>query len=283
MNPQTQFLLGLKDVLNTQFLPVGKTSVSLFALFYVAVLFALLVIFTGKIQRWVVKDMLQHTPVEPGLRSVVGSIVRYVLLFIGFIVILQTAGVDLSALTVVVGALGLGVSFGLQSLVTNIVAGFIIIAEGPFKVGDRIEFDGTTGSVMKVTLRATTIVTNDNIAIIVPNSELIKGKVTNWSADEGNANHCVRFNFPIPADPSVDPEVVMQTLMEVASAHPGVLPEPAPDVVLQDLTDKTFNYMLRVYTRDYLSKPSSLRSELNKGVHKAFKAKGILFATKSVN
>ena len=278
MNAQMQLLNQINQILNAQFLPVGKTTVSLTMLFYVAILFLALVIITGRLKVWFEKELLSRTPIEPGLRSAAGSLLRSILLFVGFIVILQTAGVDLSALTVVAGALGLGVSFGLQGLFSNLVSGIIIVLEGPFKVGDRVEFDGTVGSVMKVSLRTTTIVTNDNVAIIVPNSELIKGKVTNWSCNETDARHCVRFSFPVPADPRIDPELVSEALLSAARAHPGVLSEPQPDVVLQELSDKSNSYILRVYTHDYLSKPSSLRSEINKGVHKAFSQKKIAFA-----
>lgn len=258
------------QTMNTQFLPVGKTNVSLSMLVYMAVLFVILIIVTSKIKKWFENDILAKTPIEPGLRSAFGSLLRYVLWFIGFIVILQSAGFDLSALTVIAGIFGLGLSFGLQTMITNLVAGLIIIFEGPFKVGDRIELDGVAGNVMKISLRATTIVTNDNISIIVPNSELVKGKVTNWSHSSLAAGNAVRFAYPVPVSYDCDPAQVEAVLLAVARAHPGVLAEPAPDVVLQDFTEKSMTYLLRVYTKEFLARPSTLRSEINRAVFDAF-------------
>lgn len=283
MNPQYQILSRINDVLNTAFLPVGKTTVSVSMILYVLFLCILLIVVTERVRVWVEKDLLAKSTVDPGLKAVAGSLARFTFIFIGFIIILQTAGVDLSALTVVAGTLGLGISFGFQSLVTNVVSGIIIIMERPFKVGDRIEFDGTVGNVMMIGPRSTTIVTNDNVSIIVPNSELIKGKVTNWSSNENDAQHCVRFTFPVPADSKVVPEDVFRILMAIALENPGVLKEPKPEVVLQDLAEKSNNYLLRIYTKEYLARPSSLRSEINLAVHKAFREKNIAFAASDKN
>lgn len=283
MNPQYQILSSINDVLNTAFLPVGKTTVSVSMILYVLFLCILLIVVTERVRVWVEKDLLAKSTVDPGLKAVAGSLARFIFIFIGFIIILQTAGVDLSALTVVAGTLGLGISFGFQSLVTNVVSGIIIIMERPFKVGDRIEFDGTIGNVMMIGPRSTTIVTNDNVSIIVPNSELIKGKVTNWSSNESDAQHCVRFTFPVPADSKVVPEDVFRILMAIALENPGVLKEPKPEVILQDLAEKSNNYLLRIYTTEFLARPSSLRSEINLAVHKAFRDNNIGFAASDRN
>lgn len=283
MNPQYQILSKVNDILNTAFLPVGKTTVSVSMILYVLFLCILLIVVTERVRVWVEKDLLAKSTVDPGLKAVAGSLARFIFIFIGFIIILQTAGVDLSALTVVAGTLGLGISFGLQSLVTNVVSGIIIIMERPFKVGDRIEFDGTVGNVMMIGPRSTTIVTNDNVSIIVPNSELIKGKVTNWSSNENDVQHSVRFTFPVPADSKVVPEDVIRILTAIALENPGVLKEPKPEVVLQDLSDKSNNYLLRIYTKEFLARPSTLRSEINLAVHKAFREKKIAFASSEKN
>jgi small-conductance mechanosensitive channel len=281
MNPNFQLfnqLSQLNQILNAQFLPIGKTTVSLTMLIYVAVLFFLLVIATARAKTWFERELLSRTKIEPGMRAAAGSFLRGFVLFVGFIVILQTAGIDLSALTVVAGAVGLGVSLGLQGLISNVVSGVIIVLEGPFKVGDRIEFDGTIGSVMRVALRTTTIVTNDNVAIIVPNSELLKGKITNWSCNASDVKHSVRFTFPVSADGLLSPSTVIEAILEAANAHTGVLSEPAPEVVLQDLGEKTNSYLLRVYTSEFLSKPSTLRSELNHLIFDVFRKRNIKFS-----
>jgi small-conductance mechanosensitive channel len=255
-------------------LPIGKSSISLYHILYVFILFVLLVWFTDWAKKWIESRLLTRTTFDPGIRQAFGSLGRGIVLVVGFIIIMQTAGIDLSSIAVIAGALGLGISFGLQQITASFVAGVTLLLERPIRVGDRIDVDGVTGEVVKIGLRATTMLTNDNISVIVPNADFVKGKITNWSY----SNDLVRFSYPIPVDHSAVPQKVIDVLVAVANSHPGVLHEPAPDVVFQEYGEKALNFILRVYTKDYLSKPSSLRSELNLAIYKAFEKNGIAFA-----
>ena len=124
---------------------------------------------------------------------------------------------------------------------------------------------------MNISLRSTTVVTNDNIAIIVPNSEFVSNSVTNWSYTDRD----MRFNFPIGVSYRSDPELVRRLLIQVAEQHPGVLKDPKPDALLLEFGDSALNFMLRVWTRQYATTPGVLRSELNFMVDKTFKAHDI--------
>jgi len=265
------FLVQLRAWLDIPLLPVGSTRFTLWMLLYLLVLIALLVYVTGKLKTWMVERLLARTRIDIGVRQAVGSIFRYVIVAIGFMIILQTAGINLSALTVLAGALGIGVGFGLQNITNNFVSGLIILFERPIKVGDRIDVGNVTGDVVKISPRATTIVTNDNIAIIVPNSEFISSQVINWSY----TNRDVRLNFPVGVAYHSDPELVRKALLEVAADHPGVLKERNADVLLQEFGDSSLNFILRVWTRDYTTTPGVLRSELNYAICKKFKEHGI--------
>ena len=185
--------------------------------------------------------------------------------------VILTAGIDLSALTVLAGALGIGVGLGLQNIASNFVSGLSILFERPIKVGDRIEAGKITGDVVSISLRATTIVSNDNIAIIVPNTEFVSSTVINWSYTDRD----VRFNIPVGVSYSSDPVVVKRLLLEVAADHPGVLKRPPPDVLFQEFGDSALNFVLRVWTQDYTTRPGVLRSELNFAISKKFKEHGI--------
>jgi small-conductance mechanosensitive channel len=268
------FFNHLNTIFQTPFLPIGKSSISLWHLIYVFTLFVLLVWFTDWAKKWIESRLLTRTNFDPGVRQGLGSLGRGIVLTIGFVVILQTAGIDLSSIAVIAGALGLGISFGLQQITSNFVAGVTLLLERPIKVGDRIEVDGVTGEVVKISLRATTMLTNDNISVIVPNADFVKGKITNWSY----SSDLVRFSYPVPVDRCAIPQKVIDVLVEVAKSHPGVLHDPAPDVVFQEYGEKALNFILRVYTKDYLSKPSALRSELNLAIYKAFEKNDIAFA-----
>ena len=266
--------IQINSVFQTPFLPIGKSTISLWHLIYVFTLFAILFWFTDRAKKWIENRLLARSYFDAGVRQALGSIGRGIVLTVGFIIILQTAGIDLSSITVIAGALGLGISFGLQQLTSNFVAGITLLFERPIKVGDRIEVDGVTGDVVKISLRATMMLTNDNITIIVPNADFVKGKITNWSY----SNELVRFSFPVPVAHSARPDKVISVLMDVAKNHPGVVQDPAPDVVFQEYGEKGLNFILRVYTKDYLSKPSALRSELNLAIYNAFQKNLIAFA-----
>lgn len=249
----------------------GGASLTLWTLLYVTVLLFLLFYLTGKIKKWIVERLLARSHIEIGIRQAAGSIVRFVIIAIGFAIILQTAGVDLSTVTILAGALGIGVGFGLQTMTNNLVSGFVLLFQRPIMVGDRIEVGTVTGDVVSIAALSTTVVTNDNIAIIVPNSEFISSKVTNWSY----TNRDVRFNFPVPVSYKSDPDVVRRLLLEVAEDHPGVLREQKPDVLLSEFGESAMNFTLRVWTRDYTTRPGVLRSELNYAIVKKFREHGI--------
>ena len=271
MEALREFLVQLRAWLDISLLPIGDTRFTLWMLLYLLVSFALLIYVTGKLKAWMVERWLARTRIDIGVRQAVGSIFRYVIVAIGFMIILQTAGINLSALTVLAGALGIGVGFGLQNITNNFLSGLIILFERPIKVGDRIDVGKVTGDVVKISPRATTIVTNDNIAIIVPNSEFISSQVINWSY----TNRDVRLNFPVGVAYHSDPELVRKALLEVAADHPGVLKERNADVLLQEFGDSSLNFILRVWTRDYTTTPGVLRSELNYAICKKFKEHGI--------
>ncbi len=251
--------------------PIGNTTITLGTMLYLTVLVVALFYLTSKLKTWVVERLLSRSHVELGVRHAIGAIFRYVMVGIGLTIIFQTAGIDLSALTVLFGALGIGVGFGLQSITNNFVSGIILLLERPIKVGDRIEVGNVNGDVVNISPRATTIVTNDNIAIIVPNADFISSKVVNWSY----TNRDVRFNFPIGVAYSSDPEQVRRVLLEVAQAHRGALKEPRPSVLFEQFGDSSLNFLLRVWTREFATVPGVLRSELYFAISRAFKEHGI--------
>jgi small-conductance mechanosensitive channel len=143
--------------------------------------------------------------------------------------------------------------------------------ERPIKIGDRIEIGEIQGDVLRISARATTIMTNDNIAVIVPNSDFVSSKVINWSFPNPN----VRFSFPVGVGYGSDPEKVRRLLMEVAQSHPGVLKDPPSDVLFQEFGESSLNFVLRIWTHDYTHRPNVLRSELNFRILKKFREEEI--------
>ncbi|MCB0833517.1 MAG: mechanosensitive ion channel, partial [Bacteroidetes bacterium] len=250
---------------------LGDNSVTLGMVITVLSASIILYIVSGWIKHFLVEKFLHHRGLDVGVSQAIASLVRYVILFFGFMIIIQWTGIDLTALNVFAGAIGIGIGLGLQSIANNFISGLIILFGRPIKIGDRIEVGSIIGDVLAISPRASTILTNDNIAIIVPNSEFINSTVTNWSYTDRR----IRFNVPVGVAYHSDPEAVRSLLINVALKHPGVLKEPAPDALLVEFGDSSLNFQLRVWTFEYINKPYILRSELNYEILKELRAQGI--------
>jgi small-conductance mechanosensitive channel len=215
--------------------------------------------------------LLARTGVDAGLRYALGRITYYVLLVVGLLIALQTAGVQVGSLTVVLGALGVGIGFGLQNIVNNFVSGLILLIERPVNVGDWIEVQGTGARVERIGARSTTIVTNDHITIIVPNAELITNRIINWS--HGDAR--VRLRLPVGVAYGSDLDLVRETLIQVARANAAVLGDPPPVVNFIGFGESAFEFELAVWTVTGVQRQRRFRSDLNFAIAAAFRAGGI--------
>jgi small-conductance mechanosensitive channel len=264
----------LEDVqraLDWRLFQVGETVfTSRRVLLVLALLFAIFWM-TGWARRWTIRRLTHRRGVSMGVAHAVGSILRYGMVFVGLVVLPDTIGLDLSSLAFVTGALGIGVGLGLRDITNNFLSGLILLIERPIKVGDRIEVGELRGDVRGIAPRATTIVTNDNIAVIVPNSHFVSSPVVNWSHGETD----VRIGIPVPVGYSSDPETVKSVLLSVAAAHAGVLTEPRADVLFERFGDSALEFLLRVWTRDYTARPGVLRSDLNYAINQALRDAGI--------
>jgi len=263
-----------EDIINFLKIPVfslGDTQVTLWTILYLIIVLWLLFYITSKLNNIIVYKILAKSKIDLGVRIAVGTILRYSILTVGLIILLQTVGINLSSITILLGALGVGIGFGLQNITNNFVSGLIILFERPIKVGDRIEVAGVAGDVIKISMRATTIVTNDNISIIVPNSEFISSTVINWS----HTDRKVRFNYPVGVSYKEDPEKVKKVLLEVAQDNQGVMKDPKPDVLFTEYADSALMFNLRVWTSEYIDRPGVLKSQLYFEIFKRFKENGI--------
>jgi len=250
---------------------LGKSVFTAWGIFLFVVLLILLFWMRSRLRKWIVDRLLARTHLDLGGRDAVATMFSYAFLVIGFVIILQTAGIDLSAFTILIGSLSIGIGLGLQNITNNFVSGLIILLERPVKLGDRIEFGNLNGDVVRISARATTIVTNNNIAVIVPNSELITSAVINWSHPTRSA----RFNFPIGVAYGTDPARVKTMLLETAYQHSGVLKDPPADVLLDNFGDNAVNFILRVWTITFLDRPNVLRSDLYYAIVERFKQEQI--------
>jgi small-conductance mechanosensitive channel len=192
-------------------------------------------------------------------------------LIVGVFVVLENTGIHLGALTVFAGAAGVGIGFGLQNIASNFISGLVILAERPISIGDRVEVSGITGQVQQIRARSTVILTNDNIAMIVPNKEFIDSPVTNWTYGDRR----VRFRIPVGVAYGSDPEKVREALLAAGRENPNTLDDPAPSVFLEKFGESSIHFELVVWSREMSSRPRRYRSDLNFAIEKHLRAAGI--------
>jgi len=202
-------LLELWSILTAPVISIGQAEVSFWKILTIAVSVTLIVTGAKFLKKLLAGRLLVNTVHDEGTRVALGTILQYLIVFFGFLLVLQSAGIDLSTLTVLSGTIGIGIGFGLQNIVDNFFSGLIILLERPIKVGDRIEVGAVYGDVTRIAIRSTTIRTNDNINIIIPNSEFVSRQVTNWSHTDRN----VRVAIPVGVSYRSDPEKVRNILL----------------------------------------------------------------------
>lgn len=257
--------------LNYNLFALGDAKITPLSIIYLVLLTVLLFYLSNKLRGFLVENALKRTNLDLGARQAVATITRYLLLFFGLLVILQTVGINLTTLNVVAGAVGIGVGFGLQNIASNFISGLIILMERPVKVGDRVEVNKVNGQVINIGARSTIIRTNDDIAIIVPNSKFISENVVNWSYDARR----VRFHVPVGVAYDSDVHLVRDLLLKVAEENSDVLQEPPPSVRLMKFNDSSIDMELWVWSESKVQSKATLFSDLNFAILDAFRANNI--------
>lgn len=271
MNPFDIFLTEIQQILKSPLFTLGETEVTPLSIIWLIVFIIILIIGTRFIKRHLVGRLLQRTRLDIGIQHAITTITVYVIILLAVIILLQTVGIDLTTLNVLIGALGIGVGFGLQNIVNNFISGLIILLERPIKLGDRIEVGNIEGDVVKIGGRSTTVLTNDNISVVVPNSKFIVENVVNWSHNE----RTVRFRIPVSVAYGSDTKLVEKSLLEVADENPDVLKDPEPAVRFIEFGDSGLLFELRAWTMTLIHKKGKLISAINFAIYEKFKERNI--------
>lgn len=217
--------------------------------------------------------ILPRAGLSKGVSAAMSTLVYYIVMIVGTLVImpLTISGFNVQTLSVMLGAVSFGIGFGMRNIADNFISGIILLIERPIKVSDRIEVDGIYGTVVEIRARATIVRTNDEVDIIIPNSEFISGRVTNASY----GTQRIRFRFPVGVHYKSDVNVVTKALVEAGMETEGILIDPPPEARFMAFGDSSLNFELWVWTVDMFSRPAVLRSRINYKIWEKLKKYGV--------
>jgi potassium efflux system protein len=203
------------------------------------------------------EELLSHFHLSRGLPELIASMLHYVLLVLVFFLAVNTGGVELNKFTVLTGALGVGVGFGLQNIVNNFVSGLILQFERPIHIGDVLDIDNTTGKVTRIGIRSSTVKTFQGAEVIIPNANFISGKVINWTLSESLR----RVELPVGVAYGSDVKMVSKLLEQAATINESVLTSPAPAVFFKEFADSSLNFELQFWVMQE-SNTTKVKSEV---------------------
>jgi potassium-dependent mechanosensitive channel len=246
-----------------------STSVGDIVAFFLTLLAAYLL--SAFIRFLLTEDVYPRTRIAAGQSYAVSSLLNYAILTLGFILALGVLGMDLTKITVLAGALGVGIGFGLQSVVNNFVSGLILLFERPIHVGDTVQVGDLAGRVRRIGIRASVVRTAQGAEIIVPNAQLVAEQVTNWTLSD----QLRRIDLPVGVSYGTAPKKVIELLESVARAHPEVLKDPAPRALFMGYGDSSINFELRAWTE--FVNWVQVQSDLTVAVYDAVYAAGLTF------
>jgi small-conductance mechanosensitive channel len=213
--------------------------------------------------------VLNFLKLPKGIPAAISMVLRYIVIAFGFILALSVLGVDLSQFNLMAGALGLGIGFGLQTIISNFVSGLILVFERPILPGDIVEVENLIGNVTNIGVRSSKVRTFDGAEVIVPNNNLISNDLINWTLSDSNK----RLEIKIGAAYGSDPNIILKLLIEEAVKNEFTVENPPPVAFFDEFGDSSLNFRLLVwvpYDKGLISK-----SNISVGIYNSFKENNI--------
>lgn len=252
----------------------GKSRITVWSVLKLLFTLTLFVLVAAWISRWVERRLKKLSNLAPSTRIGIAKFANAFLIGLSMLMGLNAAGVDLTALTVLTGAIGLGLGFGLQSIAANFVSGFVLLMDRSIKPGDVISLSGQSGTstenfgwVQELRGRYVVLRDRDGVEMLVPNQQLISNAVINWSYTDPR----IRLKLPIRVSYRDDPELALQILLTACEGQPRVLREPAPVSRLMHFSDSGIELELRFWITDPQEGVNNVRSEVNRAIWRLFK------------
>jgi small-conductance mechanosensitive channel len=244
----------------------GALSVSLGDVLALLLTVGAVLMFSSLLRFVLEEDVYPHLNLGRGLPHSLSSLLHYVILLSGFFLALAVLGVDFTKVTILAGALGLGIGFGLQGIVNNFVSGLIVLFERKLDVGDAVQIGDVSGRLQQLGVRACTVRTWEGAEVIVPNASLVAEKVTNWTMSD----HSRRIDLPVGVAYGTAPEKVIEILLGVARAHPQVQSHPAPMALFLGFGESALEFQLLAWTHQF-ELWVRIRSELSLALYAALR------------
>jgi small-conductance mechanosensitive channel len=271
----TMRLLGLtgpvQRILSFPVLKIGGSPLSLWTLMKATLIMLAFIYFSRLLRAWLDYRVHPSVGVEEGLAYAINTFLHYALLTIGFLVALRAVGLDLRVLMVFAGAVGFGIGLGMQSTVANIIAGFSLVFGRRIRKGDWIQVGDTLGSVQEVGLRATKVLTRDNIEYLIPNAELTATTIVNYSLSDPQ----IRIHVPVGVSYSSNPKEVESILLKAAAGNERISTGKKPEVWFSEYGDSSLNFKLLVWIDVRRVTENRVRSELYFTIFEALAEAGI--------
>jgi small-conductance mechanosensitive channel len=266
------WLPAVLEGLDGMAMQVGNSRISVLASIKLLLAVALLWLLARWLGRVVENRISQAEFANPGMQVALVKLVKFVLLVLAFLLALDAVGIDLTALTVFGGALGVGLGFGLQRIASNFISGFIVLFDRSIRPGDVITIGDNFGWVQELHARYVVVKDRDGVERLIPNETLITNEVINWSYSDRN----VRLKIPVSISYDNDPEQAMALMEEAARANPRVLDHPQPSARLMAFGDSGIDLELRVWLQDPEAGLANVRSDVNVAIWRSFKDAGIV-------
>jgi small-conductance mechanosensitive channel len=258
----------------------GHTRISVWSVMKLLVTVSLFVVAAMWVSRWLERRVLKLDALAPNMRIGIAKFLQAFLVGLSVLVGLNAAGLDLTTLNVLTGAIGIGLGFGLQSIAANFVSGFVLLMDRSIKPGDVISFTGTSGTtteafgwVQELRGRYVVVRDRDGIEMLVPNQHLINNPVINWSYTDPR----VRLKLPVSISYKDDPELAMRLLIESTDGHPRIIRDPAPVARLMGFGESGIDLELRFWIPDPQEGVNNVRSDVNRSIWRLFRLNGLTF------
>jgi small-conductance mechanosensitive channel len=263
--------LNIAGLLDAMSISVGAFRLSLLLVLKGLITLALLVWLANTVSRLTEQRLRSFVPLTPAMQVLAGKLVRMTLLTLAVVFALGSIGIDLTAFAVFSGAIGVGVGFGLQKVVSNLVSGVILLMDRSIKPGDVVEIDGTYGSVSTLNARYVSVLTRDGKEFLIPNEDLITQRVTNWSY----SNTLIRLHVKLGISYHSNPHRAIELVLEATRDVKRVLKKPDPICLLVAFGDSSIDLELRFWINDPVNGTTNVRSEVMLNVWDLFHENGI--------